>query len=101
MLNERGMIKWRPFDNFGSSETMIKEINKERNIITMPSLSEEEINEFNDKIIYYYETKDIIDLKYFYNGYIYKLKGIISSINNKYLVISNKKIYFNQITWIK
>ena len=103
-IHDRGIIKWAPFDSVISSKKVIRDIENSKHKIVKPILSEDELNNIESIILDSYHNKDEIEIKYFYNGKYYKIKNIISKIDNikKIIVLdNNKKIYFNQIVSVK
>ena len=80
-MNDRGIVKWAPFNSVINGNQLLDEINYERNRISKPVLSEEQIADLEENIITAYSERSIINL------YLYK----IITINNK------TRIYFNNI----
>lgn len=102
-MNDRGMIKWQPFNSVINTNKIVTVLEKERNYIIKPSLSEEQLIELNNKVLDAFYSKIKIKIKYYFNGVIYEKKGTITSINNnsKFIVINKEKINFSQILDIK
>ena len=102
-MNDRGMIKWQPFNSVINTNKIVTLLEKERNYIIKPSLSEEQLIELNNKVLDAFYSKIKIKIKYYFNGVIYEKKGTITSINNnsKFIVINKEKINFSQILDIK
>lgn len=99
MNNDRGIIKWLPFNSVISGKKVVYEILKEKNKITMPLLSEEQQNNNEQNIINHYYEHTPIKIEYFYNGEIYKINNIIKKIDFTYhkIYFENTILYFNQI----
>ena len=91
--------KWAPFNSIMDGKIIINQILKENNKISKPILSDDQLNTLNNNIIESYNNKSLININYYSNGNIFNIKGIINfiNINNKYLIIKTKKIYFSQI----
>ncbi len=91
--------KWTPFNSIMDGKIIINQIIKENNKISKPVLSDDQLNTLNNNIIESYNNKSLININYYSNGNIFNIKGIINfiDINNKYLIIKTKKIYFSQI----
>lgn len=91
--------KWAPFNSIMDGKIIINQIIKENNKISKPVLSDDQLNTLNNNIIESYNNKSLININYYSNGNIFNIKGIINfiDINNKYLIIKTKKIYFSQI----
>lgn len=102
-MNDRGMIKWQPFNSVINTNIIVKTLEKERNYIIKPVLSEEQLLELNNKIIDAFYNKIKIKLKYYFSGDIYEKEGTITFINTnlKYIVINKVKINLSQILDIK
>ena len=50
-MNDRGIIKWAPFSSVINGNILLKEIHEEKSRIIKPTLSEEQIQELEDKIL--------------------------------------------------
>ena len=100
---DRGMIKWMPFNSVVPLNTIKTKIKDERNVISFPILSEDELANIQDNLFTAYHSKEEVIITYFYHNNLYELKGIIDNIIvDKKLIILNKniKLYFNQIVRI-
>ena len=103
-MNDRGMIKWQPFNSVIPSSYIIKCLEEEKKRISMPILSEDELNDLNNQIITAYYQKEPITIYYYYKKKFFKITDIITKISS-----SNKLIYLekglklspNQIVKIK
>lgn len=91
--------KWAPFNSIMDGKIIVNQIIKENNKISKPVLSDDQLNTLNNNIIESYNNKSLININYYSNGNIFNIKVIINfiDINNKYLIIKTKKIYFSQI----
>ena len=101
---DRGMIKYQPFDSLTNSYWMKKELQKNKNKITQPTLSEDQLEEIDMKIKEAYFNKDMIKIYYYFNGAILKkeIKIKLIDYNKKQIVLSdNTKIYYKQIVSVK
>ena len=96
---DRGIIKWQPFDSCFSSQTILKDIVKEKKKINLPNLSEDQINIITEKIIDAFNLKLMINLEYFEEGIIKWENGKITNINKfeKKIYLNHKYISFTQI----
>ena len=96
---DRKIIKWTPFDSVINSKKVIKEITHERERISKPILSEDQLKYIEDSIRDAYTNKDIININYYEAGYIHNIKSNINKIDylNKIVYLNNKLLYFNQI----
>lgn len=99
-MNDRGIVKWAPFNSVINGNQLLDEINYERNRISKPVLSEEQIADLEENIITAYSEKSIINLYFYKNGCINIINGQITKLEpvNKIITINNKtRIYFNNI----
>lgn len=94
MNNDRGIIKWAPFNSLNQKE-MINNLLKERQKTKKPILSLEQQKELEEKIIeaFYDQTK--IKIFYFKNGYILNTITKIIKIDHTF-----KKIYLSNHTFL-
>lgn len=94
------MVKWQPFNAVASGNYMINEVLKKKNKVVMPTLSEDQKELLQEKILRAYELQEVIRIKYYKNEYIYIIEGKIIEINknNYYIGLDNDlKIFFRQI----
>ena len=98
-MSDRGIIKWQPFDSCFSSSKVLNMVASEKERIKMPTLSEDQINNIEMKIIDSYNLKESITLDYYEEGKIKKIKGIIYNIDKyeKKIYLKHNYIYFKQI----
>lgn len=99
-MNDRGIVKWAPFNSVINGNQVLNEINYERNKISKPILSEEQITVLEENIITAYSERSIINLYFYKNGCINIINGQITKLDpvNKIITINNKtRIYFNNI----
>lgn len=101
---DRGMIKWAPFASVVDPNYLVNNICEKKNKIEKPIFTEEILNEFEELIKYSLETKEIINIEYYKNGKIYKIKESVIKIDalskNIYLT-NNIKLHFNNIVNIQ
>ena len=57
-IHDRGMVKWQPFDSLLSSKKVAREIIKEKNKVAMPTLSEDQLLNIEEK----YTKEDLIKI---------------------------------------
>ena len=99
MSNDRGMIKWAPFNSVINSNQIIKELIKEREKISQPIISNEDTKNIEDAIINAYYTKSKVKIIYYENGYLLNIISKIKKIDQIYKMIylDNKRLLFKQI----
>ena len=95
----RGMIKWQPFNAVINSNDIIKDINKEMGKTNIPMLSQDILQKIEQDILMAYYSNSIIELTYFSNGYLYKIKKKIKKIDSIYkrIYLDNSCLFFKQI----
>lgn len=99
-MNDRGMIKWAPFNSVINGNEVLSSITEEKSKINKPTLSEEQINNLENKIIEAYSKNIQVELIYFKNGKNNKLSGQITKldpINKKIILNYHTDVYFNNI----
>lgn len=99
MNKDRGIIKWKPFQNLTSSNFIIESILAEKRKIKKPILSKEQERIIEEKLIEAYYEQIPVTLKIYQKGYIYSINTKIINIDQIYkkITIKNKCILFNQI----
>ena len=85
----RGQIKWAPFNSVINTKDIIDDIYTNK-VDIMPTLSEEQTNNLEKKIINAYYEQVQINIKFFYNNKRLNSFGTIKKIDFTY-----HKIYFN------
>lgn len=102
-MNDRGMIKWQPFNSVINTRKLVDNLEEKRNLVQRPILSEEQLDEINNKIFYAYYNKTKVSIKYYLGGHIYTKEGQINKIHieQKYILLGNHIIYFAQILSVK
>ncbi len=99
-MNDRGMIKWLPFNSVISTNYILQELNEQKKKVHLPILSEEQKFYIEKKIINAYYTQEKIKIKYFYNGVIYQNDYFVKKINaiKKEIILNDSfKLNFQQI----
>ena len=100
MSTNRGMIKWAPFSAVAPGSYMVNEVLNKKNKVKMPILSEDQINDINDKTLNAFNNKEIIKIKFFREGKYYEKRGIIANIDlncRKILLNDGFSVFFSQI----
>ena len=98
---DRGMLKWQPFYSVLSKKE-IKDSIKEKEVISKPDLSEDQINELENTIIDAYNNKKEVTLSIFNQNKIIDVTGIITKLDplHKAIYLNKKMILFNNIITI-
>ena len=94
-MKDRGMMKWRAFN----AVIPAKELLKKDEPFHMPILSKDEISELEETIADSYYAHSEIELEFFENKKLLKIKGVVTKIDStsKNIIINSKKINFRQI----
>ena len=102
-MEDRGIIKWQPFNSLINGNAIINSLLKEKAKIKKPIISEEEKNEIEAKIIDAYFTQITVNITYYKDGNVIKVEGKIKKIDQVYkLVYLNElKLLFSQIISIE
>ncbi len=99
-MTDRSNVKWQPFNAVASGSYMVNEVLKEKSKEVMPTLSDDQRYEIQEKIFNFYNTQEIMKIKFYRDGKIYIKEGKISFIDKiNHNIIINKafKVFFNQI----
>ena len=98
-MQDRTYIKWAPFNSVISDKIIINDLLKSKNKISKPTLSEDQIENLNNKIFEAYTNHLKINMFIYKNQNIIKLIGFINNINvtKKYIIFNKSHIFFNQI----
>lgn len=85
------MVKWQPFASLPEHANYIRKVIYEMNKIERPVLSEDQLNELNEKLYRYSQTKEPVSMTYYHDGYIYEVEGVIVKIEllTKMIIIEN------------
>ena len=100
MNNDRGIIKWLPFQSLVPNKEIIKSLKEEKNIIEKPLLSKEQQMDIENKLIEAFYEQINITLDYYLNGHIKTIKSKIINIDYVYKKITfehNLTLLFSQI----
>jgi len=98
-MQDRGYIKWAPFNSLFNDKKIKKEVNLKKEKIIKPTLSNDQIEYLNEKIFDAYTNHYKVNLYIYKNESIIKLVGFINNINidKKTITFNNIYIFFNQI----
>lgn len=77
----RGSVKWQPFKSLPIQYEILDQYIDDQNKIDMPLLSQEQLEEINDKVTYKINNKAISEINYWYKGYIYSKSCYIKKID--------------------
>ena len=97
-MSDRGMKKWAPFSSLIEQATCLEEMKYQRNKISKPILTDDQIEKIN-YVLQSYQKGKIVKIKFFHDGYLYIINTSIRKIDldNKVLVLENGKLSFSNI----
>lgn len=101
-MADRGMKKWLPFASLVEQGEYLSKMMYEKYKIDKPLILED-TSEIIDKILKDYDFNEVLSLKIFYDGYIYKVVDKITFIdkNKKLVYFTNFYIPINNILAIE
>lgn len=101
-MADRGMKKWLPFASLVEQGEYLSKMMYEKYKIDKPLILED-TSEIIDKILKDYDFNEVLSLKIFYDGYIYKVVDKITFIdkNKKLVYFTNFYIPINNILSIE
>jgi len=100
MKLDRGIIKWQPFNSVAPSKEIINKLDREKQKIDKPILSEEQLDIIQNNLFEAYNNELETIIKYYKNGIIFNEQSKIKVLDlsrNRIILNNNKIIYFNQI----
>lgn len=77
----RGMVKWLAFKTLPEQYEQLEQYIQDQNKINRPSLSDHQLNDLNDKLIFKMYNDPTIELRYFVDGYIKEKEGYIHKVD--------------------
>ena len=92
--------KWNPFNAVASGGMMINDVLQEKNKIDMPVLSEDQKMMLQERIMEACNNQEVVKIKYYRDGKIYKTEGKIIKIDiNSHKIVFNGglSVFFSQI----
>ena len=94
MNQDRGMMKWMPYKSLTEQSVVLSRLLYEKRKTPRPQISADRAEEINEVLVGY--RHEPVRAKYWEDGYLYYLEGIISNIDTltKSLCIAGKRIRF-------
>lgn len=77
----RGIVKWNAFKTLPQQYEMINQYMEDQNKIEMPLLSQEQLEEINDKVNYKIKNTVLAEISYWENGYVYSIQCFIKNFD--------------------
>ncbi len=78
-MSDRGMKKYAPYSSLVEQATSLEKMRYQKNKIEKPQISSDLANKIN--LILNSCMGENIEVKFFYNGYIYSIKSILKGVN--------------------
>lgn len=79
---DRGIVKWAPFDALTGHSAMLENMIYNLSKKQKNSLSDDEYEDINRIVIEAFDSKKIVSIDYFVEGYTYTTFGIIKKLNS-------------------
>lgn len=89
MSDDRGMKKWLPFASLVEQAEALEKMHYRRNKIAKPQISNERAEKINN-ILTNYKGEELL-VTFYYDGYLYNIKGKIKKID-----LNSRTIYFEK-----
>ena len=103
----RGIVKWQAFKTMPEQYEMLDQFKQDQNKIDKPILSDDQLSDLNDTLVFKMYHDPSIELRYFVDGYIKTKVGYIHKVDtytqtlNLYEETGLIKIRLSEITEIK
>lgn len=96
-MSDRGMKKWAPFSSLIEQSTCLEKMKYEKNKIDKPLISSDRAEKINQILVNYAGQE--VEIKYYYDGYIYTIITTIKRIDKEYkkLVLPSGTLSFKDI----
>ncbi|WP_422396803.1 YolD-like family protein [Staphylococcus hominis] len=88
----RGMVKWQAFKTVPEQYEILEQYIKDQNKIPMPLLSEDQLEEINEKVHDKIQTNRIAEISYWENGYISTLNCYIQKLDTLESIMLIKRV---------
>ncbi|MFI3839356.1 YolD-like family protein [Staphylococcus hominis] len=88
----RGMVKWQAFKTVPEQYEILEQYIKDQNKIPMPLLSEDQLEEINEKVHDKIQTNRIAEISYWENGYISALNYYIQKLDTLESIMLIKRV---------
>ena len=97
MSDDRGMMKWAPYQSLVDQATSLAFMRRKKNRVERPLVSIDQAEEINEILVHY--AKEEVSARYWEDGYLHDVRGIISKIDAiyRFLILDDKKIAFRDL----
>lgn len=79
--NGRGIVKWNAFKTMPQQYEILDQHIEDQNKLDMPLLSDEQLQEINEKVHEKIQKNKVADISYWENGYVYTVQCLINKID--------------------
>lgn len=86
------MVKWQAFKTVPEQYEILEQYIKDQNKIPMPLLSEDQLEEINEKVHDKIQTNRIAEISYWENGYISALNCYIQKLDTLESIMLIKRV---------
>lgn len=92
MSEDRGMMKWAPYQSLVDQATSLALMRRRKNKIPKPSVSSDQAAEINEILVNY--RGEILSATYWKDGFLFEVRGRIKKIDTlfAYLLLEDTKI---------
>lgn len=100
---KRELVKWQPFQAIIPGNRMVHDVLEQKNKISMPVLSDDQLYQIQERLLYSYQTQEKVQLIYFHGGRLYRKVGKVTEIdaNQRRIVLNGHFfLFFSQIVEI-
>ncbi|MGL4009490.1 YolD-like family protein [Staphylococcus nepalensis] len=77
----RGMVKWQPFKTMPEQYERLEQYVEDQNKIDKPILSDDQLSELNDTLVFKMFHDPVITVSYYEDGYIKTKEGYIHKVD--------------------
>ncbi|MGS0667657.1 YolD-like family protein [Staphylococcus arlettae] len=77
----RGSVKWQPFASIPEQYEQIAQYIEDQNKIDKPLLSDDQLQQLNETLVFKMFNDPHINVRYFSNGYIKEKEGVIHKVD--------------------
>ena len=97
MNEDRGMMKWAPYQSLVDQATSLALMRKRKNRIPKPSISSDQAAEINEILVNY--QGESVSATYWFDGSLFEAHGTIRRIDTlfAYLLLEDTKIEFRNL----
>ncbi|MDG0825413.1 YolD-like family protein [Staphylococcus equorum] len=81
------MVKWAPFATIPEQHERLNQFKQDQNKIEKPILSDDQLNELNDTLIFKMFHEPNIEVSYFEDGYIRIIEGYIHKVDTHHQIL--------------